>query len=416
MVWLHGGGFSAESGGSAGYDQYYMAKLGNVVAVSVNHRLNIFGYSYLGDRNDEFATSGNAGQLDLVAALQWVRDNIANFGGDPSNVTIYGESGGGGKVSTLIAMPAARGLFHKAIVQSGSFLKIKEAPEAWEVTERAAAFLDIKPDDVAALQAVSQERLLDALRHVSSGRISGRRRSYAPVIDHHVLMQHPWSPAAPAYASQIPMMIGTTSDEIASIAGSKDVVTTPADDTELLARISNYLTIGNVSDEQLPGLLKHYRQVMPEMDDRHLWVRMATDAGFLRSALLQAKAKIEGGGPPVFLYNYAWKTPWLGTHFAVHGVELPFVFGQRDFPSWGDGDSPELRAADDPNGDRYRLITQTLGAWAAFAHNGDPSTPSLKWPAYNLETHPTMVFDRETRVVNDPNRVVRTQLMALRGV
>jgi para-nitrobenzyl esterase len=414
MVWIHGGGFENESGGSVGYDQYNVAKLGNVVAVSLNHRLNTFGYLYLGDKDERFATSGNVGQLDLVAALQWVRDNISNFGGDPGNVTIYGESGGGAKVSTLIAMPAARGLFHKAIVQSGSFLTAIEPAEAAMAAESIYSFLNIKQGDIAALQQVSTSRLLEAYGNV--GAMTSRRRTlgFGPVLDKRVLMRHPWEPVAPEYASQIPMMIGTTSDELGSLASQGDLTKVIPDDAALAQQIDQYAMFGNFAPDQLPGLIKHYRKLMPDFNNAQLLVRISTDLGFWRMAAQQQERKLAAGGPPLFVYEFAWKTPWAGGEYAIHGVELPFVFGHKDFPSWGDGDSPEVRAAADPNGDRYRLIKETMGAWASFAHTGNPSTSTLNWPAYDLEKRSTMVFNHQTRVMNDPKAAVRKEIFSLR--
>jgi para-nitrobenzyl esterase len=412
MVWIHGGGFTNESGGSLGYDCYNLAKLGNVVAVTLNHRLNIFGYLYLGDKDERFATSGNVGQLDLIAALQWVRDNIANFGGDPSNVTIFGESGGGAKVSTLIGMPAAEGLFHKAIVQSGSILEAMKPTDAAHVTQEIFTLLGLKQGDIAALQQVPADKLLEAYGKLQP-KEGAPTFTFAPVLDGRAVPRHPWDPAAPSYAAKIPMIIGTTSDELGSLMSRADLLNPMSDDSAIADMIGERAIFGTATKEQLKSLIAHYRRVYPDFDNTELLVRVATDVGFWRLSAIQEDRKVAAGGPPLFVYEFAWKTPWAGGAFAIHGVELPFVFGHKDFPTWGEDDSPEIRAADDPKGDRYGLIRKTLGAWAAFAHTGNPSTSSLRWPQYDLKTRPTMIFDHETRVENDPKSAVRKEVLAL---
>jgi para-nitrobenzyl esterase len=422
MVWMHGGGFTWGTGGAPSFDGQNLAKTGNVVVVTVNHRLNLFGYTYLADHADErFATSGNVGQLDLVAALEWVRDNIGHFGGDPGNVTIFGESGGGGKVSTLIAMPAAAGLFHKAIVQSGSELAVGEPAEASQTAAQIYQFFDIKPGDVSALQRLSTEKLAAGYQGLMKGQFGGitapssgtRRRvplRFGPVVDGHAIPKQTWSPRAPEYASRIPMMIGTTGEEAALSCSAHNPEPNNSDDAALSATAAQ---CGRESNESYPRLLQLYRRLMPNLSNSRLVVRMATDIGAWRSAILQATRKIEAGGPPVFMYEFDWKVPFLGGTWAQHGVDLAFVFGYTDYPkAWDDNDSAEKRAAADPQNLRYRLATQTMEAWAAFARTGDPSTSSLKWPAYDLKIRSTMILDGESRVVNDPRSGIREAVLA----
>src|ERR1035441_10484085 len=213
MVWLHGGGFAYGSGAWPIYDGANLAKKGDVVVVTVNHRLNVFGYLYLAQigqlGNDAYAKSGNAGMLDLVAALEWVRDNIEAFGGDPGNVTIFGESGGGGKVSTLMAMPGAKGLFHKGIVESGSTLRVGSREDANKAAERLVAQLGITPNRMDDLQKAPMDKLL-ATMHSMAGSNAPR---LGPVVDGRSLPRNPFDPDAPSITASVPMLIGTNRSE-----------------------------------------------------------------------------------------------------------------------------------------------------------------------------------------------------------
>ena len=412
MVYFHGGAFVGESSGSPAYDGYYLGSTGNVIVVSVNHRLNLFGYTYLGEQADErFASSGNVGQLDLVAALEWVRDNIERFGGDPGNVTLFGESGGGGKVSTVMAMPAAKGLFHKAIVQSGSFLKAGDVGEATRTAQRIYEHLGIKRGDAPGLQRVPTEKLLGAYQEIAKAGVGARM--FGPVLDGVVIPQQTWTPRAPAQAARIPMMIGTTLQEMAFFCSDRLERAIPDDDA-LAAEIGQCAILADLAEEQYRQLMNVYRREMPNLSNAELLVRIGTDAGMWRNAILQATRKIEAGGPPVFVYEFAWKTPSFGGSWAPHGIDLPFVFGHPDYSkAWDENDSPALRAAADPQNARYQLAAQTMQAWAAFARSEDPSTPALKWPAYNLSSRTTMIFNRQSGSVNDPRSGIRDVILQL---
>ena len=415
MVWIHGGAFLWGSAGAPLYDGHNLAKTGNVVVVGINHRLNIFGYSYLGAGADErFATSGNVGQLDLVAALQWVRDNIEHFGGDRSNVTVFGQSGGGMKINTLTAMPAARNLFHKVIIQSGSGLKVNEPAAASELGAAIYRHTGIRPGDVKALQGLSTAQLLSCYQALSSTAASSKRGllRFEPVVDGVSLSRQPWDPAAPDSVRDIPMIIGTTTHE--AVAMIDKVVTEPiADDRALLEKIARYAVLSDVSDAQLPQLLALYRREMPKLSNNELFVRISTDVGFWRNALKQVARKVEAGGAPVYLYEYGWKTSCFGSAWALHGVELPFVFNIMEYgTAWDGSDSAAQRAAADPQNDRYRLAAQTVAAWTSFARTGNPSTKDLHWPAYDPKSHTTMLFDRQSRVVTDIRSSVREAVLA----
>jgi len=429
MVWLHGGGFWWGSGGAPAYDGQNLAKTGNVVVVTVNHRLNVFGYGYVGSGADErFASSGNVGQLDIVAALEWVRDNVGHFGGDPGNVTIFGESGGGGKVSALIAMPAAVGLFHKAIVQSGSMLEVAEPEDAAAVAAAVYRYFDIKPGNAVALQHVPTEKLALAYGELVEGMHgitapkSGKSLSaanpmmrFSPVVDGRVIPRQTWSPRAPEYASRIPMIIGTTAEEAALSCSSASTGLDVTDDSAVSAALAKcqFLSAGDLHEDLSPRLAQIYRKTMPNVSPTEFLVRMATDTGAWRSALMQVSRKLEAGGPPVFMCEFNWKVPFVGGSWAQHGVDLAFVFGYTDYPkAWDEGDSAAKRAAADPQNLRYGLATQTMEAWAAFARTGNPSTSTLKWPAYDAETRATMIFGGQSEIVNDPRSSLRKALLA----
>jgi para-nitrobenzyl esterase len=429
MVWLHGGGFTFGSGGAPAYSGHNLALVGNAVVVTVNHRLNVFGFTHVAEHADaRFASSGNAGMLDIVAALEWVRANIGHFGGNPGNVTIFGESGGGAKVSTLVAMPGATGLFHKAIVQSGSSLRANEPAEAFATAGEVYSQFGIKVGDVAALQRVPTDKFLAGYNELvgGSGGITARKPGdpprprhilrLGPVVDGHAIPKQTWTPHAPEYATKIPMMIGTTGEEAAlSCSGANPGMNFP-DDAALNAAAAKcaFGAPGEAhpSESSLAKLLPIYRRTMPNLSNAQVLVRLATDTASWRNALIQATRKIEAGGPPVFMYEFDWRVPFVEGSWAQHGVDLAFVFGYTDYPkAWEDDDSTEKRALADSTNSRYRLARQTMQAWATFAKSGDPSTATLKWPAYDLATRSTMSFGGESQVVNDPRSRIREAII-----
>ena len=404
MVYFHGGAFESESGGVPGYDGYELAKQGKVVVVTLNHRLNVFGYGYVAEgADDRFATSGNVGQLDLLAAMHWVRDNIANFGGDTSNITIFGESGGGGKVSMFLAMPAARGLFHKAIVQSGSLMGARPAVDATATMARIYDILGVKRGDVAALQRVPTTAMVAALEELNKDRGAGLR--FGPVADGHVFGKEPWA-SAPPLAAEVPMMIGTTLHETALFA---DVTTPLVDEEALIAAINDNSMFMRVPADEARKLIDLYRREMPDLSRVQLMVRITTDLGFWGLSVRQLDRKVAAAQAPVYAYQFDFEIPYNGGSWAVHGGDLPMMFGHPDYPqAWGESDSQQLRAT----GERYRLSKAAVKAWAAFAYTGNPSTPEHSWPAYGSDRRETMIFDREIRVVSDPRSAVRPAVIA----
>lgn len=402
MVWLHGGAFIYGSAGIPAYDCGNLARRGKVVAVGINHRLNVFGYSAV----DGVPGSGNAGQLDIVAALQWVRDNIAVFGGDPDNVTLFGESGGGGKISALLAMPAARGLFHKAIIESGSLLRVREADDAATVTRDVCAQLGIGPGDVDGLRKVSAEQLLAAGERA----INGNLLKFSPVADGSVIAGQPWNGGIPESARGVAAIIGTNHHESVTFLGA-DLAKPMAGEDELAARAAVGAVIDKVTAEQARAVLPAVRAEMPGASDQEVLVRLATDLGFWRNAVRQSELLATAGTAAVFAYECRWNTPCLGGMWSPHGIELPFIFDHPRYGSAWDGqDSDAQRDAADPQGLRFTLGDQMRDAWVAFAYRGDPSTPTLAWPAYDTRTRKTMWFDGTSKVVADPRGGVREAL------
>lgn len=415
MVWLHGGGFRFGSAGAPGYDGGNIARAGNVVMVGINHRLNVFGYSYLGDADERFATAGNAGQLDIVAALRWVRDNIEAFGGDPNNVTLFGQSGGGGKVTTLLGMESAHGLFHKAIVQSGSLLRFREPADAAELTHRMYADLGIRTGDIAALQRLPMAALLQSYGRMWKSPPTGANLStlYGPVVDGKIISNQFWQGTAPALSRDIPMIIGSNLHETIIFYGD-DIAKPIADNQALAVEIANHSVVTRVDPASLQPVIAAYRREMPALSAQELVVRISTDVGFWKCVNRQAELKSAAGGAPVFTYECRWKTPCYGGLWAPHGVELPFVFHHPHYgAAWDGHDTDTLRAAADPRGDRLRVGDQMFRAWVNFARNGTPSTPALPWPAYDVATRSAMVFDRNSHVENDIRSDLRPVVAAV---
>ncbi|MBC2652779.1 carboxylesterase/lipase family protein [Novosphingobium flavum] len=396
MVWFHGGGYESGSGGLPLYNGAALADHGDVVVVTVNHRLSLMGYLWLGDVDPSYASDSTPGQQDLVASLKWVRDNIAAFGGDPNNVTIFGESGGGGKVSALLATPSAKGLFHKAIVQSGSQQKVYTRAEASEITKIALSAVDLKTPTAAALSALPNSALWTMMLAV--GKLPGL--AFQPVVDGAFMPHQTWQDAAPPESLAVPMMIGVNADE--SVAFLPDMRKEPKDDAEMRARFAGSMGGKAFTDEEWGRVIQRYRALLPNASRLDLLVAMSSDFWMRSSAQNQAEKKVKQGGAPVFVYEFGWKTPCFGGSWSLHGIEIPFVFGNLDYGvAWDGEDSEASRAAADPKRDRFRLAAQTMSAWAAFAHSGNPSTPEIPWPAFDLQRRATLVLDREIKVVDD---------------
>ena len=391
MVWLHGGGFSHGSGGAARYDGAALSRRGDVVVVTLNHRLGVFGYLHLADAfGADYARSGSAGMLDIVQALEWVRDGVAAFGGDPDNVTIFGESGGGWKVSQLMAMPCARGLFHKAVVQSGPGLLGKPRPDA---ADAAGALLDrLTVDSPRALLAVPAADL-----SLAAAALPGEpTRLFAPVIDGDVLPRHPFDPDASPLAADIPLLIGTNKDEttLFMFGDPRFGAMTEAD---VLARAE--AAVGRRG----PALVAALREAFPDYGAAHLVAAVGTAAGIWIGSIALAERKAVQPAP-VYMYLLAWETPAArGRLRCPHGLDIPLVFDNVDRARGLVGRSPDAQA----------LADQMASAWIAFARTGNPAAPGAPaWPPYDAVRRATYVFDKVSAVVEDPFSAVRRVLQA----
>jgi para-nitrobenzyl esterase len=395
MMWIHGGGYTYGSGSSLGYDGANLARSGDVVVVCINHRLNIVGHLYLGGSGrQEFLDSGNVGLLDIVAALQWVRDNIARFGGDAANVTIFGQSGGGGKVSTLLAMPAAKGLFHKAIIQSGSTLKHIPRDEAQKTTEELLAHLGLKASQAEELQRLPLPKLLAAMEAGGAAAAGGGNGTrLGPVVDGHSLPRDPFDPTAPDVSADVPVIIGTTETEGSYFAPAELL---SLDEAAVRSRLRERL--GHDGDR----VFELFRKSRPEATPSEIYF---TISAFPTNAHIQAERKAAQRRAPAFLYQIRWRTPVdSGRRLSPHCIEIPFAMQNVwQLPEMV-GTGPELQT----------LADRVSGAWVAFARAGDPSHPAIpKWPAYVASQRTTMHIDNEWRVVNDPDREERLAMAQL---
>lgn len=388
MVWLHGGGYAAGSGQELpSYDGTSLASTGEVVVVTLNHRLNVLGFLDLSAYGEKYADSGNAGLMDLVAALQWIKENIAAFGGDADNVTIFGQSGGGGKVTTLLATPSAKGLFHKAIIQSGSMLRTMTAEYSRKIGEATVANLGLSPEDIDKIQTVPYEELLAAgEKAVAQVRAEAEKAGvssfifgWAPTVDGRLLPQQPFDPEAPAQSKDIPLIIGTTIHEFNMSAY------VPALRTIDEKSVKEFLSkkYGERADEFQQAFAKAYPQhAAKDMID--------IDAIFRPNAIEQANVKAAQGGAPVYMYLFAWESPVLdGIFRSTHCMDIPFVFANTD-----------LHASMTGGGDQARdLAAKMSRAWINFAKTGNPATESLPlWEAYTPQKGATMIFNHECTV------------------
>jgi para-nitrobenzyl esterase len=397
MVWLHGGGFTSGSASSNAYDGARLADRGDVVIVSVNHRLNVFGYTYLDPYGDRYKGSGNAGMLDLVSALTWVKDNISGFGGDPDNVLIFGESGGGWKVTTLMAMDAAKGLFHRAVAQSGPALTLMEAATAAQASAALVEELGLAADSIDAILEMSTEEISAAAQHLAAG---GMRVGSRPVIDGVHNLRHPFTPVAPSQSGDVPLLIGSNQTEMSMLIG--------AGQTELFELTWDALP-GALARE-IPGIraeeaIAGYRELHPDIDPPNLFFEATTDNSvFGRGSFELADRKAEQGGAPVYQYYLTWRSPVEGGKWgATHALDIGFVFDNVVKSESMSGVGEEQQA----------LADVMSEAWLAFARSGDPNHDGLpEWPPYDTANRATMVFDTESRVVDDPRARERAMLDA----
>ncbi|HSZ52915.1 MAG TPA: carboxylesterase family protein [Caulobacteraceae bacterium] len=390
MVWIHGGGFAYGSGAQPIYQGDGLARAQDVVAVSLNHRLNVFGYLDLSkSMGADYASSGTVGMQDLVLALKWVRDNIAEFGGDPDNVMIMGQSGGGAKVSILLSMEGAKGLFHKAAIQSGPGLAVGRKATAQAATDKVLAALGVAAGDIKALQAIPAPAILQAAAKAGG-------MGFGPILDGVAITRDPFTPDGPPVSADVPILIGWCKDEW-TIFDANEPWFGRMTEAELETRVA---PLGE------PGqrLLAAFRKAYPTYSPTYLWIQMISSRMMAGSQLL-ATRKAAQSGAPAFVYFMTWDTPVAdGIFKCPHTMEIPFMLYSYDKVRTfvGEGPGPAHMAA------------QIGGAWAAFARAGRPDHPGIpNWPAWNTQQRPVMVFNTASHVENDPLPEVRAALEAM---
>jgi para-nitrobenzyl esterase len=404
LVWFHGGAWTLGSGNLPAYDGTRLAARGDAVVVTVNHRLGALGYLWLGERGgEEHAASGAVGALDMVAALEWVRDHIPTFGGDPGNVTIFGESGGGAKVSALLAMPAAGGLFHRAIIQSGPMLRGVTPERAARTT--AAIMERLGVSRMSDLEAVPAERLVAAQTDVLGGPLGGfgAGHSLGPVVDGAggPLPVHPFDPVAAPTAAAVPLVIGTTRDEMTLFTAFMPGFDHLAESD--LPAAAAFALRGVEADTG--RLMAAYRRTRPGASPGQRLLAAMTDR-FRVGSIRLAERKAAGGPAPVRMYRLDFTTPVLGGRLgAPHALDIPLVFDNLEASALHGG-RPEAQA----------LADRMSEAWLAFARTGDPNHPGLpEWPVYETGRRATMLFDTGCRVVDDPDGAERAAWDGLLG-
>jgi para-nitrobenzyl esterase len=392
MLWFHGGGFEAGSGSSPLYDGTRVARRGDVVVATINHRLNVFGHCYLGGvLGDDFQQSGNVGYLDLVAAMKWVRQNIAEFGGNPNNVMIYGQSGGGRKVSLCYAGKDAQGFFHKGVVQSGAHLKIQTPERANGLAESLLKELGIVQADARKLQTIDIETLSTAQRKV----IAAAGARFSPMLDGKTFTAHPFLPDAPKISSNLPMMLGTTRTELTNQLGRTPGIF-DMDVTQAKERLKSYLNEGDIDEA-----FRTFQASRPQASPSEVFFTIASARGYVRDQTIMAEQRAKAGGRgKTYVYRLMWRQPVEGgRRVSQHSLDLPFVFDNVAAGANMTGPDTEQTRA---------MVDNMANSWIAFSRTGDPNNSSIpEWKPYDLDQRPTMMFDVPSRLENDPHKAER---------
>jgi para-nitrobenzyl esterase len=389
LIWIHGGGYTFGSSQELPcYDGKNLTEKGNIVYVSVNHRLNVLGFTDLSAFGEKYKSSANIGIIDLVAALEWVKSNIAGFGGDPDNVTIFGQSGRGGKVATLMNAPSAKGLFHRAVMQSGWNPGFQKPQITRRIGKRVVAELGLQPAQIDSIQTVPYTDLVAATQRAlkkvrqelteEGNPPSAYGLGLSPTLDGEFLPYETTDPKALALSKDVPLLIGTTKNEfIASLWGKPAMRNAPLDTIKRFIQ-KKY---GDKADSYIAAVKQAYPEDSKPTD------LIDVDLMFRRGTVTHANLKSSNSEAPVFMYMFSWQSPVFdGDYKATHCMELPFVF--NNIALW-----PEMTGGGE---DTYRLADQVSQAWINFARYGDPNHPGLpKWEAYSEENGTTMFFDTE---------------------
>jgi para-nitrobenzyl esterase len=385
MVYFHGGAYSAGSVNSALYDGVNLCRRGDVVVVTVNHRLNLFGYLYLAELDSELGDSGNAGMLDLVLALKWLQANIENFGGDKDRVLIFGQSGGGAKCATLMGMPAAKGLFHRVITMSGQQITASRRETATARTKLVLDALNLPVERIGELRTMPMQRLIEASRAAGY---------YGPVKDGRSLLRDPFDPDAPPVSAGIPMILGNTHDETRYLIGGSDPSTFELTWETLPAKLAQHGQF--LRDLDQGEVIRQYRGFYPAYSAVDVFFAITTASRSWRGQLIEAERRAAQAGAKehTWVYELDWRSPIDGGKWgAPHTLDIPLVFGNVAVADRMTGDGEQARA----------LTALMSSAWVEFTKAGNPNTAGLpQWKPYSLEKRETMCFDTRSRLEDDP--------------
>lgn len=412
MMWIHGGGYTAGSDNELRmYDGESLARRGDVVMVSVNHRLGVLGFLNLMEYGEQYAASPNVSMLDLVAALQWVKTNISNFGGDPNTVMIFGQSGGGGKVSTLMGMPSAEGLFHRAAVESGATLRQGTLDRSAATSAAVVKQLGLTKDNISKIHDLPNEAIVQAavdagrngggagaagargaVGRGAGGRGGGGIGGFGPVVDGKIIPRNSFDPDASPYAAKVPLIVGSVLNEMANAVQMGDASVDDWTMDEMKQRLTQQ------RGDKAQHLIDVFQKSHPAATPFEIYSRISGMSGHI-GAMTMAERKAAQNGAPAYVYWFQWQTPILdGRGRAFHCSELPFVFYNTERCATMTGNTPEARD----------LAGRVADAWVSFARKGDPNHPGLPvWPKYDATKMPTMVLDNKCAAVNDPDSDAR---------
>ncbi|NVM44841.1 MAG: carboxylesterase/lipase family protein [Candidatus Lokiarchaeota archaeon] len=394
MVWIHGGGLRSHDARS--YDGKFLVKRGNVVIVSLNYRLNALGFSFIPG-----IVTAPLGLLDQITALKWVRDNIENFGGDPNNVTIFGESAGGWSVSTLLAMPEAKGLFHRAIAQSGGCNAAGfSASEGEDISERVFLELGIQKGDIEALRKISAYELVNAESKVWEEKLKEKHwpLTTPPYIDGEYILEHPLDLICKGAAKEVDLLVGTNLNESSSMKPDEYDNFKEVSESGMQNWIKLVMKTLGKGEDKAVSLINAYRETRKDkglLSAQKVLDAFLTDFEFHISAIRTAEAQ-SVQNPNVYMYLFTWPSSFMDGMFgSFHTLEIPFVFGMLDDPFW----SILLETSEEAK----KFSEKMMDSWITFARTGNPSHSGIpEWPKYNIEKRSTMLLGKETKVVDDP--------------
>ncbi len=385
MFWCHGGGFRSLSASSPGYDGTNLCLRGDVVVVGINHRLNLLGFTHLAELGgEEYSQSGNVGMLDIVHALRWVKNNIEQFGGDPDRVMVFGESGGGRKVATLLGMPDAKGLFHSAVIQSGATLKVSEPANATALSERVLTELNITRSSIHKLHDLSLKQIMSA--YVAVTRNNDSRsfgQSFQPVLDENVLPHHPFYPEASPVNPDVPLIVGANRTEMTAFARPEEFT---LDEKGMRQRVA-----GLIGEENATAVIDTYRSQNPKATPVELYFLIYSDNNYVMPSITIAERRAKLS--PTYLYYLTWQTTARGGRMMTpHALDIPFVF-----------DNVKINPLTNEQDSAQALADKVSATWIQFAKDATPNAGTLpEWKKYSTEQRATMVINNDTQLINDP--------------